>query len=71
MAQELPPQVPEDLETLNSVIMLLGQRAKGHELKSAARQRLQQTIGAYPPPPAAGKWKAALKGLAKELRELG
>lgn len=70
--EELPPRIPEQLAELDQAVALLGNRAQQEKLKSEAAARLVALIGEYPiSKKLAARWKAALKGLARDIREMG
>ncbi len=61
---ELPPKVPQALDTLDRAIMLLGSRVKS-PLRQKARHELLELIGAYPGANQAAIWKKSLKHVRK------
>jgi hypothetical protein len=55
------PIIPTELDTLDRAIALLGERAKGLELRWKQQLRLAQLLGRYPDPETAAIWKSGLK----------
>ncbi len=55
------PQVPTELSKLDRAIALLGERAKGLELRSSKQIELAQLLGRYPDAETAAAWKSSLK----------
>lgn len=67
---KIPPKVPEQLPQLDRAVMLLASLTKGN-LKPRYRLELVQLVGREPKnAEQAAAWKAALKALRKEEREL-
>lgn len=61
----LPPIIPDNLEQLDRVIMLLGSRTK-NELKPKVERELRTLIRAYPSAEQAAEWKRELRRIRKE-----
>ena len=68
IAQE-PPVIPTDVPDLERAMMLLGQRAKGQDLKAKAQAQLRELIGAYPKAETAAVWKTLLKQVRADVLE--
>lgn len=66
---DLPPVLPEQRDQLTRAVMLLGERAKGTELRQKHREELTGLVGVYPEPAQAAAWKRALRALREELDE--
>ena len=66
MARELPPRVPTELEELDRLICLLGNRTKA-DLTPKSRKALIGLCGAYPDGTTASLWKAELRQIRAEL----
>ena len=62
MTKHLPiPQVPQALAELDRAIELLGERAKGLELRASKQDELVLLLHAYPNVPTAAAWQSELK----------
>lgn len=69
MDNELPPKVPGTAAGLDRVVMLLGNRAKGRDLKPKLRREVVELIGVYPTPDQAATFKHHLKAMRKQLAD--
>jgi len=68
--EDIPPEVPTTQAELDLAIMLLGHLGQHGSLRPSKRSQLVKLVGAYPSQPQAVAWKAVMKGLRPEMREL-
>jgi hypothetical protein len=66
-SRELPPRTPCTREELDRAIMLLGNRARGLELRESTRSELLGLVGRYPDQTTAGRWKSILKDVRGDV----
>ena len=60
--KDFPPDIPDSLEELDRVIILLGTLSKGDSLRAGKRAELEQLIGCRAPgAKVAATWKSNLK----------
>lgn len=64
---DLPPRVPTELPEMDRLIMLLGSRSTGTDLRHGVRAELVALCGTYPDRTTAARWKRYLRELRAEM----